>query len=375
MSTKNAERDLWWEARQKNASQYKGMRNFLADSMFKIQTTSLRGRPVIQQMLPTALAQRSDVVWFPDLNLYRPYLLKTYFDAGCKAAMVRIGGPKIWQMDKWEYTIDPTFRTLMEEAAKLGVLGQIIGYWVHNPFEYRTIGDDGMTIQTRWIDKFTMGGYMPQSLCYDHEISKCWLGTGAEFPCTAVNEIESLRINTANTQNKFGKKMIDVYSAKWFMNQTADFWNYHYSHFSNVNRPPEQGGVGITRPLMMAWYGQTLTQVFTNVNDIAMALFNPTPEQIGNYLYCGFQANSWQFTDRLNIGGKTCDFNVSLDPSGTFFKTFGLIEPGTTPTPDPDPDPVAEVTREEFLALDAKVAAIDTRLKTQEIWRQVVKDS
>lgn len=356
------ERDLWWESRQRTRKGWKGFRNLFGDSLFKIQTLSLRGRPTIESFLPTALAQRSDIVWFPDLNKYRPYSLKPYFDAGCKAAMVRIGGVGSWTMELWNYIIDSAFRAQMEEADRLGVLGQIIGYWVHNPFEYRTVDSNGLTIQTKWIDQFTAGGYMPKSLAFDHEIEKCWLSNGAEFHCTAVNEVESLRVNTINAQQKFNKPTIPVYSAKWFMNLTAQFWEYHYTHFANVNRPPEEGGIGITRPLMMAWYGQTLSKVYTNVGDVSTDLFNPTPEQIGNYLYCGFQANSWQFTDRLNINGKVTDFNISLDPSGDFYRYYGLTNP-SVPEPEPEPEPTGDfVTHTEFGALESQVADMATQM-------------
>jgi hypothetical protein len=339
MAHKNQNRDLWREARLRTQKESKP--GFWANLLFKVQTVSLRGRPVVQSILPTAIAQRNDVVWFPDLNKYNPYSIKPYLDAGCKAIMGRIGGPASWTMDNWNYQLDATWKPLMEEADKYGVLGQVIGYWVHNAFEYRTLDAAGNTIQTNQIDRMTSGGYMPKALCLDHEISKCWLGTGAEFPLTAWNAIESLRVNAANIQKKFNKKTMPVYSAIWYMHQTAEYWDYHYNHFYNSNRPVDEGGVGITRPLMLAWYPGVKSTVYTSMTDVANDLVIPSSDQIGKYLYCGFQGNSWQFTDRLNIGGKTCDFNVSLDPSGTFFDVFGLAKPGVVPpTPDPIPDPI-----------------------------------
>lgn len=360
------ERDLWAEARARTRrGAYKGLRNTMQDSLFVLKTISFPGQPAREFNVPTAIAQAPNVVWFIDLNKYRAsYDLKVFIDAGVKAFMFRMGGPTRWVLGNWGYDIDKSFRPYMEQADKYGVLDQTIGYIVHNPFESWEINNaTGETIHTELVDEWTAGGYMPRAFCYDHEIHECYSSTGATITVTAHNLKNSLAVNTNNTYKKFKNRTVSIYSAKWFMNLRADYWLEHDTYFHNINKPESEGGAGTQRPLMMAWYGQNMSKQYQHMDAVATDLLRPSPEQVGKYLYCGYEANSWQFTDRLKVGTDTVgvDGNRSLDDIKTFYYNFGLIEPGSTPPPPPDDDPPPTGDVEARLA---KVEAGLTRVET-----------
>lgn len=360
------ERDLWQEARQKTAAPYKGMRNSIADLLFKLKTVSFPGAPTQTFHAPTAIAQRADVVWFPDLNKYRKRALLPYKEAGCKALVFRMGGPVRWVQGNWGYARDETYRPYIEEASQIGMIDQTIGYIVHNPFEgWTTNTATGETVHTELVDEWTSGGYMPRAFCYDHEISKCWTSTGIEINCTAPNLVTSLAENTLNTYKKF-KRTVSVYTAKWFANLTAGFWNEHNTYFYNINRPESLGGVGTQRPLWLAWYGQTMSKEYTSMDQVAADLFVPSPEQVGNLLYIGWQANAWQFSSTVKLQGDSIgvDMNISLDPFKLFYYNFGLVEPGTVTPPPPDPEepPADSDISRRVATLEAQVSDISANV-------------
>lgn len=368
-----AARDLWWEARERTRRESEkrpGLGDKIRDALFKSVATSLPGRPVVYQMVPTALASRDDVVWFPDFNKYRIRRLKPYIDAGCQALMLRIGGPRQWVQHDYRYEIDATYRSYLEEADRLGMLDRVIGYIVHNPFEGWTVnGATGETVHTELIDEWTSGGYMPKAFCYDHEVSTCWSSVGQKIIATAHNQVTSLAENTLNTYRKF-KRTVAVYSAKWFMNLTPEYWTWHDTYFSNINKPEAQGGAGVQRPLMLAWYIQQ-AQLFSNMAEVSQSLPVPTPEQVGKLLWVGYQAQSWQFTSTLQLRGAMpdgsddtvgVDMNVSLEPSATFYYNFGLTPDGQTDPPPPPPPPVDP----DLSAIMAALADIKLELQEQE---------
>jgi len=366
------ERDLWAEARARSRQgAYKGLRNTLQDSLFILKTISFPGKPAREFYTPTAIAQDDKVVWFVDLNKYRAsYDLKTFIDAGCKAFMFRMGGPTRWVQGDWGYAIDASFRPYLEQADRYGVLGQTIGYIVANAFETWNInGATGETIHTELIDDWTAGGYMPAAFCYDHEIHECYTSTGAKITATAHNLKTSLAENTLNTWKKF-KRVVSVYSAKWFMNLRADYWLEHDTYFHNINLPEAEGGAGVQRPLMMAWYAQNMSKQYSNVSGVQADLLKPSPEQVGKYLYCGHQANSWQFTDRLKVGTDTVgvDGNRSLDDADTFYYHFGLVKPGTTPDPGPDPNPNPQPG-----TVEQRLTNVEARQAKLEAWAETIK--
>ncbi len=170
------------------------------------------------------------------------------------------------------------FRPSLEQADRYGGLGQTIGYIVANAFETWNInGATGETIHTELIDDWTAGGYMPAAFCYDHEIHECYTSTGAKITATAHNLKTSLAENTLNTWKKF-KRVVSVYSAKWFMNLRADYWLEHDTYFHNINLPEAEGGAGVQRPLMMAWYAQNMSKQYSNVSGVQADLLKPSPD-------------------------------------------------------------------------------------------------
>jgi hypothetical protein len=333
----NIEKDLWLEARHRTA-QEAGKGASLAEQLFKTVSVSLPGAPV-RQFFSLATVNPS-VVFMPDLNKYRIRDLKMYYDAGCTAFMFRMGGPTRWVEGNWGYAIDPTFRPYMEQADKLGVLDQTIGYIVHNPFESWSVnGATGETIHTELIDEWTSGGYMPGAFMYDHEIDKCYRSTGAEVYVTEHNLVTSLAENTLNTWNKF-KRGVSVYTAAWFMRQ-KNYWLRHETWFTNVNKPETEGGPGTQRPLHMAWYPKQLAGPYHDMDALASDMLKPTPEQISKFLYCGYRADLWQFTNAARLGTDTVgvDMNVSLAAhADTFWNTYRLRKPGGQPPPPPPPN-------------------------------------
>lgn len=367
-------RDLWWEAREHSrrlAEQAeleakkrgeKTLANYLRDLLFKAVTMSLPGRPAKTQLMPTAIAQRPDVVWFVDLNKYRVRDLKPYIDAGCKAFVLRMGGPTQWVLGDHKWTIDATFRPYLEQAAKYRVTDQTIGYIVHSPFEDWSVnGATGETLHTELIDDWTAGGYMPRAFCYDHEVALCYRSTGAENWVTPVNLVTSLQENTQNTWKKY-RRTVSIYTAVWFAKSRTGFWEQHDTYFYNVNKPESAGGPGTQRPLWLAWYGQTMSKTYNNMGEVSADLFTPTPEQVGKFLYIGYQGNAWQFTSALKLAGDTVgvDMSISLDNAKTFYYNFGLVEPGSTPPPPPPPPPPAGDVEARLAAVETKTAKLET---------------
>ncbi len=362
------ERDLWWEARQRNMNP--GFKQKLKELLIKVTSLSLPGAgPVKRYWEMSALAARSDVVFMPDFNKYRKRRLKAYQDAGCKAFMGRIVGPIRWVQGNWGYAVDDFWYDFLNQAAALGVVDQTIGYIVHNPFESWSVnGATGETIHTELVDEYTSGGYMPRAFMIDHEINTCWTSVGREIKITVPNLITSLAENSLNLWKKY-KRTVSAYSADWFMSQNG--WDEHYTYFTNMNKPESQGGEGTQRPLIMAWYGQNMTKQYSSMQQVGTDLFVPTPKQVSELLYCGYQANAWQFspTVRINTGNLDgsddtigVDMNISLDPAKMFFYNFGLIEPGATePPPPPPPD-------EEPTELALRVRELELKQAGLEAW-------
>lgn len=362
------ERDLWWEAREatRQRSQQSEAGRLLMEALFAMRTISLPGRPVKAYQVPTALAGREDVVWFPDFNKYRPgHDLKWYIDAGCKAFMFRIGGPGSWVDGAWNYTLDASYYAYLDQAHRYGVEKQTIGYIVHNAFELTTVnGATGEMPHTELLDEWTSGGRMPQAFCYDHEVFTAFRSTGAEFYVSDTNMADNLARNTLNTWQKF-RRTVAIYSAVWVM-KSRGYWSRHDTYFTNINKPVEQGGEGAQRPLMLAWYPQNATfgeKTYSGVGPLGQDLLNPTPAQISAYLWTGYQAQSWQFTDRVRLAGapQGVDFNISLEPSDRFYYNFGLVKPGTVEEPPDDPqDPPSG---------DGDYEALASRVTALEGWR------
>jgi hypothetical protein len=172
------------------------------------------------------------------------------------------------------------------------------------------------------------------------------------------NLVNSLRINTQNTWEKF-RRMVGIYTARWFVN--ASGLNEHITYLDNINRPE----VGKQRPMWYAWYAQTYAEQYTNLRDSLTKLIDPTVTQTNSLLQCGSfsLADFWQFTYTLKLTGDDIgvDASVSLASKAEVFAAFGL-KTGTTPPPPPPPppDPTA-VTRAEFDALTARVATLESK--------------
>lgn len=355
-----ATRDLWWEAREANVrhSRQNKAQRLLMNALFVVKTLSLPGRPVKTFQVPSALAARSNIVYFPDLNKYRRgHNLRVYIDAGCRAFMFRIGGPGRWLDGDWDYQLDLSYYEYLDQAHKLGVIDQSIGYIVHNPFELVTInGATGETVHTSLLDDWTSAGRMPKSWCYDHEVFKAFRSTGAEFYVSDTNMADYLAINTDNTYKKF-RRTVAVYSSVLGVMKQRGFWAKHETYFSNINKPVTEGGAGAQRPLMCAWYPQNALfaeKVYSGVGGLGQDLLIPNGAQVSAYLWAGHQAQSWQVSDRVRFDGapQGVDMNISLEDAATFYYNFGLTPPGsTTPPQDPPAEPGPQVTRAEFDAL------------------------
>lgn len=350
--TKIADRDIWWEARNSHRP------NRLMEIGREV-IQSLPGRPARSMFVGArSILGAADKALAIDLNKYRSGRnLKAYQDAGVDCFILRIGGPTQWVEGAWNYQIDATYKPYLEQLDKLGMLGSTIGYIVHNPFEETSInGATGETMHTELIDDWTSGGWMSQAFVYDHEVNTCWRGS-TKITATAPNLVKSLNINTDNTWKKF-KRMVGIYTARWFINATS--LTEHTTYLDNINRPD----VGKQRPMWYAWYAQTYAEQYTNLRDSLTKLIDPTVAQINSLLQCGSYslADLWQYTYTLKLTGDDIgvDANVSLGTKAQFFDAFGLKTEVTPPPPPPPPPPSGDyVTRAEF---DALVAEVDTRL-------------
>lgn len=347
-------RDLWWEARNSH-------RPNRVIELARNVMQSLPGRPTKAVFSALALGRESAALAV-DLNKYRAdRSIQAMKDAGVDIFILRMGGPLQWAEGNWKYTLDPTYRPYLEQCDKAGVLDRTIGYIVHNPFEERSEnGATGETVHTELIDEWTSGGYMPKAFCYDHEVAKCWRGQ-TEITCTNYNLVKNLEVNTANTYKKF-RRMVIIYTARWFTNTYGP--TEHATYLDNVNKPESMGGAGKQRPLWWAWYPQTYTKTYTNLQDGLSDLLQPTPEQTNKFLQLGSYslADLWQFTDRLKLAGGMLDgkddtagvdASVSLAPLSEVLEALGLG--GTTEPEEPPVEPPTGdyVQRSEFDALKA----------------------
>jgi hypothetical protein len=240
----------------------------------------------------------------------------------------------------WRYTLDPTYRGYLEQLDRLGLLQRSAGYIVHNPFElYTPNGATGETIHTELIDDWTSGGYMPGMFFYDHEVATCWRGA-TKITCTPYNLVKSLTENTLNTYRKF-KRMVGIYSARWFINSNGP--QEHTTYFDNINRPE----TGTQRPLWWAWYPQTFSSEYGNLEDSLSDLLVPTSEQVAKFLQCGSYSLGalWQFTAGLKLAGDATgvDASVSLVSKAELWSMLGLpadgAPPAETPSASPSPSP------------------------------------
>lgn len=343
------ERDLWWEARQ---SHQPSQVMELARDVIQ----SLPGRPAKKVFAALSLG-RENAALAIDLNKYRPNRnLKAYQDAGVVIFILRIGGPGAWIEGDWRYQMDATYKPYLEQCDKIGVLDRTIGYIVHNPFEIWTQnGATGETVHTELLDDWTSGGWMTKAFCYDHEVAECWRGA-TKITCTNVNLVKSLAENTLNTWKKF-HRMVGVYSARWFINSFG--LAEHITYFDNINKPESEGGAGKQRPAWWAWYPQTLSKVYANLQDSLADLLQPTADQTGKFLQCGSYslADLWQFTSCLKLAGAMLDGKddtIGVDASvslGTLTEACAAFGLGAAMPPEPPVPPSGDyVTRAEFLA-------------------------
>ena len=350
------EQDQWWIARQSHKP------NRITE-IAKSVIQSLPGQPAkTVYVVNRSLLGRADAGLIVDLNKYRTGRnLKAYVDAGVDAFSLRIGGPGAWVDGAWKYTEDPTYKPYLEQLDKLGMLGTTTGYIVHNPFEVMTEnGATGETVHTELLDEWTSGGYMPQAFVYDHEINKCWTSIGKEILCTNVNLVKSLNINTDNTWKKF-RRTVGIYTARWFINSTS--LAEHSAWLDNVNRPE----VGKQRPMWYAWYAQTYSKQYQNLEDSLTELLAPSTTQTASLLQCGSYslADLWQFTYTLKLTGDDIgvDANVTLGSFADYCYAFGLTtaQPPVDPPDPPTPDLTALTARVE--ATEAGLAALVTWAK------------
>jgi hypothetical protein len=347
--------DFWWQARQKTAK----MQSSLMARTVAFAAVSFPRAPTRASFAVQMLGDRSLAVIMPDFNKYRVGRdLRVFVDAGADAFMFRMGGPLQWNTANFMYTMDPSWRPYMEAADRIGFLDKTIGYIVHNPFELFTInGATGETVHTSLIDDWTTGGYMPRAFVYDHEVKTAWQG-GVQITATNYNLVRSLEVNTQNTWEKF-RRRVGIYSARWFINSSGKL--EHETYFYNVNRPASDGGVGIQRPLILAWYPQTFTSEYQSLEAATAQLLVPTASQTSSYLWSGVEASAWQFSDRVKLPGDATgvDMSISLVPRAEFFNQFGLLEDGSGPA-EPPPPPVADAE------LTARVAALELRMGVAE---------
>jgi len=344
----NRTADLWWEARNSHKP------NGVAQSA-KSVIQSLPGRPTQTAFRTPALLGRNDPGLVVDLNKYRPGRdLKAYQDAGVDFFILRIGGPSKWVEGDYKYQEDVTYKPYLEQLDKLGLLGQSIGYIVHNPFEPLTVNSTtGKSIHTQLIDEWTSGGYMPQAFVYDHEVAECWRGN-TKITCTAPNLVNSLAFNTDNTW-KIYRRVVGIYTARWFINQYG--LTNHVAYLDNVNKSEASGGPGTQRPMWYAWYSQTWSKQYTDLDASLDELVEPTTTQTNNLLQCGSYSlyDLWQYTYTLKLAGDAIgvDASVTRGSKADFIAMFGLKPTGTTPPPPVEP-PVEPPATGDFQAqLDA----------------------
>lgn len=355
------DRDLWWEARQKTAQQAKA--SIGLSNAFRSISMSVAGAPTRAISVAAANLGRDKAGLAIDLNKYRPGRdLARFVDAGVDAFILRIGGPGQWVSGNWRYTEDATFRPYMEQADKIGMLNRTVGYIIHNPFEDWRLENN---VHVDLLNQWTGGGYMPASLCLDHEIATCWQN-GQETRITPFNLVSSLAAVTDKMAKKF-KKPVSIYTARWFTNSNGP--TEHVTYFDNINKPASLGGPGKQRPSWFAWYPQSFTKEYANLEDSLSELIIPTGDQTGKFLAIGSYttADLWQYTDRLKLTGDPTgvDANVTLGTLDSFLQTFGLgAQKPPDPDPDPEPEPIPEDIEARLQALEGAVSELTTWVKS-----------
>ncbi len=294
-----------------------------------------------------------------DLNKYRPDRnLKEYLDAGVDGFIFRIGGPAQWVEGDYRYTEDPTWRSYIEQADKLGIpRDRIGGYIVHNPFEdWRLTNDVHLDLLNQW----TSGGYAPGYYIVDHEINYCYRGS-AKITATPYNVVSSLAAITDKIRKKFNRPAM-IYTARWFINQSGP--TEHTVYLDNINGP----STGKQRLMWYAWY---LTQYndkrYTDARQAITDLPIPTSGNVAKYLQCGSYSlwDLWQFTDRLKIGDDTVgvDASVTRLPADDYWRMVGAqVGPVEPPPPPAEEEEKEYVTRAEFDALVRQYAAMEQEI-------------
>lgn len=341
-------RDLWWEARQKTAA-YRG-------SLAQTVMTSLPGQPTRQVMSALSLGARAKSALVVDLNKYRAGRdLQRFVDAGVDAFILRMGGPTQWVEGDWRYQEDATWRPYMEAVDKIGFGNRVAGYWVQNVFEDWNLDGLASNVTLQLINEWTSGGYMPPALIADHEVAEAWRSYGAKFAQTNINIVKSLDATTDKVYKQF-RKPVTIYTARWFVDKFGK--SEHTTYFDNVNKPESLGGPGKQRGLWLAWYPQTFSKEYPNLETTLDELLIPTGAQATSLLNIGSYstADLWQYTSSLKLPGDATgvDASVSLLDKEAFFAQMGWTA-STQPEPEPEPEPETGeyVTRAEFEAFKA----------------------
>lgn len=284
-----------------------------------------------------------------DLNKYRGgRSLKAFLDAGADGFILRIGGPTQWVEGDPRWQEDATWRYYMDQAKALGIVDQIGGYIVHNPFSLVDVAvNDHIDLLNQW----TSGGYMPGYFILDHEINYCWRGA-TKITITPYNLVRSLSAVTDAIWKKW-RRIPMIYTARWFIDQNGPL--EHTTYLDNINRVEKQ------RPMWYAVY-RTLTKEYPNLKTAVEELVPPSADFIGKYLQCGSYslADLWQFTSALKLPGDATGVDASVT-LGTLAEYWAAVNVTAAPPPPDDPPipPTTGVTRAEFDALAAKVQALE----------------
>lgn len=321
--------DLWLLARAHTA--------MLAGEFHPTLVQTLRG------LLPSAA--RDDCAIVVDLNKYRPgYNLQALLDRGVNRFILRMGGPTQWIEGDWRYQEDPTWRPYMDQLDALGVdvHRQVLGYFIHNPFEDWRLAMD-YDVHVQLVNQWTGGGYMPAGFICDHEVAECWRGS-VKITCTPSNLVGSLAAVTDKIYKKW-RKVSAVYTARWFMDRYAKV--EHETYFDNINKPESIGGAGMQRPVWYAWVPQSSlgNTVWESAVDCANALLIPNSDQLSRFLQCGSYSlyELWQFLfsfrtpEMVAAGQSGIDISVSRGTLAEFDAMFGLT---AGPAPDTQPPTV-----------------------------------
>lgn len=364
--------DMWLESRKRTAA-YQGRPD---ERIARWVMQSLPGRPTRPNILSLTY-QADDVVFGPDLNIYRPDCpVEMLIDLGTPLFFLRVTHPKRWEWGNMQWSVDPTFVTYYERIRAKSSKVWIAGYHVHSPWEAEA-DYEHVTWQADFFKEATKNH--PLDLyALDDEVGEIWKD-GRNTIITNTNCARSIRNEMQRFMNlrkhTNGLPVMTLhYSALWYMRKYGSSATYkpgavnpsdmreYATWLDQANKDPEN----LQAPAWRAYYPNQYTETFGTPYDLLNKMPTPTGTQESLYMNgCTHGlAILWQALSTAKFPGMDTgvDFNVGYGLGATkadFARRLNLPTEDTTPPPPPPPPPPAEGTVDWEKYRTAAHAAVD----------------